>query len=106
MNTTRFENRSLKELLEAVPKGHRTFDAMAIRLMKMEKVWNHQAFLDYVDRWMNEDDTEHVRLIKEAKGWDYSASFGRQGSSWDLFVTEMYKAYRPGLGPMNWQGNK
>jgi hypothetical protein len=30
--------------------------ALALRLMKAEKQWNHDAFFDYCDRWMYEDD--------------------------------------------------
>ena len=30
--------------------------ALLLRAMKLEKVWNHDAFFDYVDRWMYEDD--------------------------------------------------
>jgi hypothetical protein len=30
--------------------------ALVLRAMKLEKPWNHDAFLDYVDRWMFEDD--------------------------------------------------
>jgi hypothetical protein len=81
-------------------------EAMAIRFLKMETVWNHPAFLDYIDRWMNEDDAEHVKTINKAKGWDFSAAYLRQGSSWDVFATEMYRTYRPQFGPMNWQSEK
>ena len=30
--------------------------ALAMRILKLEKQWNHDAFFDYVDRWMYEDD--------------------------------------------------
>lgn len=81
-------------------------EAMVIRLLKMEKVWDHQAFLDYCDRWMNEDDTEFIKKVKEAKGWDYTAEHGLQRQTWDPLATAMYKTYRGGLGPMAWQGEK
>ena len=29
--------------------------ALAARLMKLEKTWDHDAFFAYVDRWMGED---------------------------------------------------
>ena len=32
--------------------------ALALRLMHAEKAWNHDAFFDYVDRWMFENDAE------------------------------------------------
>ena len=31
-------------------------EALVVRIMHLEKGWNHDAFFDYVDRWMNEDD--------------------------------------------------
>ena len=30
--------------------------ALVLRAMKLERAWNHDAFFDYVDRWMYEDD--------------------------------------------------
>ena len=30
--------------------------ALVLRTMRIEKAWNHDAFFDYVDRWMFEDD--------------------------------------------------
>jgi len=71
--------------------------ALALRLMKAERYWAHDAFFDYVDRWMYEDDTEFVRIIKEATGRDHSAKWARQGQCWDEFVNEMWKRYRPTL---------
>ena len=35
--------------------------ALALRLMHAERTWNHDAFLDYVDRWMCEDDASFVK---------------------------------------------
>lgn len=81
-------------------------EAMALRLLKMEEIWNHQAFFDYVDRWMNEDDAEHIRIINEAKGWDFSAEWSRQRQCWDPFVEDMYRTYRPQFGPQQWQGSE
>ena len=58
-------------------------------IMHAEKAWNHDAFFDYVDRWMEEDDTESIKLIQQATGQDYSASWLRQGQAWDPFVKAM-----------------
>lgn len=107
-----YEDKPPSEWLDPIGENYRrcclghcwVAEAMTIRLLKMEKVWDHPAFLDYVDRWMNEDDAEFVKKIKEAKGWDYTADFGLQRQTWDPLATEMYKAYRPTLGPMNWKG--
>jgi hypothetical protein len=62
--------------------------------MKAEKIWAHDAFFDYVDRWMTEDDTQAIQEIKRARGWDYSAKWARQGQAWDPFVNNMWKKYR------------
>jgi len=40
-------------------------EALAARIMKLEKDWNHNAFFDYVDRWMFEDDKEFRRVIHQ-----------------------------------------
>ena len=71
--------------------------AMALRLLHAEKFWNHDAFLDYVDRWMYEDDNAFVKTIKEATGRDYNKQWARQGQAWDAFVNEMWAKHRPTL---------
>jgi hypothetical protein len=71
--------------------------ALALRLMQAEKPWNHDAFLDYVDRWMYEDDAAFVRTIKEATGRDHDKEWARQGQAWDAFVNEMWAKHRPAL---------
>jgi len=68
--------------------------ALATRIMKSEKLWGHDAFFDYVDRWMTEDDQKAIVEIKKARGWDYSADWARQGQAWDPFVNEMWARYR------------
>ena len=35
--------------------------ALALRLMHAEKAWGHDAFFDYVDRWMYENDAAFVQ---------------------------------------------
>ena len=67
-------------------------EGLAIRLLRAEKIWDHDAFLDYCDRWMNEDATEFAAKIKEAKGWDFTGSSQRK--TWDKFVDEMWAQYR------------
>jgi hypothetical protein len=71
--------------------------ALAARLLHAEKAWDHDAFFDYVDRWMTEDDTQHLEEIKKAKGWDYSMSWARQRQTWDPFVEAMWAKYRNNL---------
>jgi hypothetical protein len=71
--------------------------ALALRLMHAEKAWHHDAFFDYVDRWMYEDDTTFVKTLKEATGKDYDHEWARQGQAWDAFVNEMWAKHRPSL---------
>ena len=67
---------------------------LAMRLMRAEKAWNHDAFFDYADRWMHEDDAEFIRIIKEKTGKDYSPEWARQTKVWDAFVNEMWAKHR------------
>ena len=78
-------------------------EALAIRLMNAESVWNYPPFFDYVDRWMTEDDTQAVAEILAQSGYDYSANWERQGQTefWlqgefpqYTFIDDMWKAYR------------
>jgi len=71
-------------------------EALSAHLLGAEKLWNHDAFFDYVDRWMTEDDAAAVAEIKRAKGWDYSAHWTRQRQCWDRFVENMWELYRVG----------
>jgi hypothetical protein len=50
------------------------------------KAWGHDAFFDYCDRWMSEDDAEAVKKM----GGDTI----RQGKTFDPFVDAMWAAYR------------
>jgi hypothetical protein len=73
--------------------------ALVVRMLGAEHVWNHDAFFAYVDRWMTEDDSEHIERIRAAHG---SAPGIRQGSTeFDPFVDEMWARYRDGLAGPN-----
>jgi hypothetical protein len=72
-------------------------EALAIRLLHAEAAWNHDAFLDYVDRWMGENDAEFVKKIKEATGQDHNHEWSRQGQSWEAFANEMWARHRSTL---------
>ena len=61
--------------------------ALVARYMNAVKVWGHDAYFDYVDRWMREDDP-----YQEARG-NYPRPKG-ETDTFDPFVTEMWKAYR------------
>jgi hypothetical protein len=75
--------------------------------MHLEKQWDHDAFFDYVDRWMTEDNAETAKQMKAAieKGTEpyfHTEKFkfsdqwltGRQHAS-EAFVQEMWDKYRP-----------
>jgi hypothetical protein len=67
-----------------------------VQLYKADKLWDHDAFLCYADRWMYEDDTPFIEAVKEARGGkDYDNDWSRQGMVWDKFVKEMWTKYRP-----------
>ena len=74
-----------------------------MRLLQAETTWNHQAFFDYADRWMEENDAQAVAEIKAQTGFDYSADWERQGQTrfWlqgefpqYSFIDDMWAAYR------------
>lgn len=78
-------------------------EALTIHIMKAENVWNYPAFFDYVDRWMDEDDTQAVAQILSQSGFDYSANWERQKQTkyWlqgefpqYTFIDDMWSAYR------------
>ncbi len=71
--------------------------ALALRLLRAEAFWAHDAFLDYVDRWMFENDAGFVKTIREATGRDHDKEWARQGQAWDAFVNEMWARHRPTL---------
>jgi hypothetical protein len=79
-------------------------EALAARMMHVEKVWDHDAFFAYVDRWMTEDDAPHVLAIKGAGFSDMTAQkYGthpRQGNvSAAPWVRDMWRTYRNSLPP-------
>jgi hypothetical protein len=72
-------------------------EALALRLLRAEKFWNHDPFFDYIDRWMYEDDTEFVKTLKASTGQDYDHPWSRQGQSSDAFANEMWAKHRAEL---------
>ena len=74
-------------------------EALAARILHVENLWNHDAFFAYCDRWMTEDDSEFIKIIKQDRGADYSQDWARQGTAWDPFVADLWKKYRNNLPP-------
>ena len=79
--------------------------ALALRLLHAEGAWGHDAFFDYEDRWMYEDDAAFVKTLKEVTGKDYDHEWSRHGWAWqekEAFVKEMWAKHRPTLpAPMD-----
>ncbi|MEK7413583.1 MAG: hypothetical protein AAB263_09755 [Planctomycetota bacterium] len=78
--------------------------ALAARLMHAEKIWNHEAYFAYVDRWMTEDDTALAQAKKDTGRTDVTATkigeWGRQGNvTGNPFIREMWKLYRNNIPP-------
>ncbi len=74
-------------------------EALAARILHAEKIWDHDAFFAYTDRWMTEDDTEFVKIIEAARPKQKIADWGRQGTTWDPFVKDLWDKYRDHLPP-------
>jgi hypothetical protein len=80
-------------------------EALAMRILKLEPEWNHDAFFDYVDRWMTEDDkpvraeiykkTHDKNMINDTKVWCHE---GYTGDEWIKAVWEKYRT-APGMPP-------
>ena len=96
--------------------------ALALHLLKAEKAWNHDAFFDYCDRWMYENDELPLARIGESyvkanqtepNGGHATVDcgkkflitraheFGSEGYVWDRLAGEMWANYRtmPGMPP-------
>ena len=78
-------------------------EALVIRMLHAEKDWNHDAFFDYVDRWMTEDDTGPGRIIMQSWpeiGFNDHDKWNREGYAGDPFVKTMWERYRDHLDGM------
>jgi hypothetical protein len=91
-------NRTSEAYRRANTSGCWVAEALALRLMHAEKAWDHDAFFDYVDRWMYENDDEFVKILKKTIGSNFDRNrfgdFARQGFAWDAFAGEMWAKYR------------
>jgi len=61
--------------------------ALAARYLVAIKIWGHDAFFDYVDRWMQVDDPYEIARGKYPRPKAETTTF-------DPFITEMWKSYR------------
>jgi hypothetical protein len=77
--------------------------ALVLRTMKLEKKWRHDAFFDYVDRWMFEDDKPFRNEIAKWCRPPYSASdyldeskdWFHEGYADQPWVKQLWTSYRP-----------
>jgi hypothetical protein len=75
-------------------------EALVIRMLHAEKDWNHDAFFDYVDRWMTEDDRPAIPVLMKywpEIGLYNSDHWNWEGYTWDPFVKTMWEHYRNNL---------
>ena len=61
--------------------------ALTVRLMKAVKIWGHDAFFDYCDRWLG-DDPRYTAARGPHKQPEWETR------TWDPFVDAMWRAYR------------
>ena len=80
--------------------------ALVLRAMKLERTWNHDAFFDYVDRWMFENDkpfrieiAKHCRppyskdvYLDDSKDWFHE---GYADRPWIKQLWDKYRALSP-----------
>ena len=60
--------------------------ALAARLMKAQQAWGHDAFFDYCQRWMRQDDPYAAARGDHARPKE-------EGGTYDPFVSNMHFAY-------------
>jgi len=70
-------------------------EALALRLLKGEKAWGHDAFMDYCDRWMTEDEKEALAALKKDLGID-EPDWAQEGHTEEDWVMEMWAKHRTG----------
>jgi hypothetical protein len=77
-------------------------EALAAHLMRAEKLWNHDPFFAYVDRWMTEDNVKwaiELRKIVESKGGSPVTWYERSTAPTGAMFVELWSKYRDSLPP-------
>ena len=71
-----------------------------MHLMKAEQAWDHDAFFDYCDRWMFEDERDTLKTLKQDAAMAQPA-WAQEGKTWESWVDQMWAAHRlaPGMPP-------
>jgi hypothetical protein len=78
--------------------------ALAARHLGLVEHWRHDAFFDYVDRWMTEVDTPEIRAaFRESKieGIRRLPDGVASGTVWDAWVKDMWVRYRGPIEPLH-----
>jgi hypothetical protein len=81
--------------------------ALAARKLGLLEHWQHDAFFDYVDRWMTEEDTDEVIAafqeseIPGIKGMLTQPGAVASGTVWDEWVKEMWVRHRGTINPIH-----
>jgi hypothetical protein len=76
--------------------------ALVIRMIGAVDEWNHPAFFDYVDRWMEEPDEasrDTITRFFPDQGPTDRKTWMHQGHAWEKFVTHMWRTYRKRIHP-------
>lgn len=75
--------------------------ALALHMLHAEVQWNHDAFFDYVERWMAEGDApfrhELLKYFPKERFGDKD-TFTHEGNAGDPFVKSMWDTYHPAFG--------
>jgi hypothetical protein len=89
---TRTEEDGFSEMYRGVSAGAQIGTALAVQLMKAKALWNHDAFFDYFDRWMNVPDP----LADQRKPYPSTIAimYPKCGKTMDPFTDAMWAAYR------------
>jgi hypothetical protein len=72
--------------------------ALVLRLLHAEAAWDHDAFFEYVDRWMTEPydgdyRAEIMKYFPQAR-FRNQDRWTHQGNTWEPFVKSMWDLYR------------
>ena len=80
------------ELYRGVSAHGQIGTALAVQLMKAKALWNHDAFFDYFDRWMNKPDP--MANLRKPHPSFCPVIYPVWGKPGDPFTEEMWAAYR------------
>ena len=80
------------EMYRGVAASSGVGTALAVQLMKAKALWNHDAFFDYFDRWMNKPDP--MAALRKSSPSTCSVLYPVWGKTGDPFSDAMWATYR------------